>query len=59
MNLNQRNITITGGEVLAVVVAMLLTVALVGYLFRKLETSRSNEREMSKRYQQLIQKGSK
>lgn len=57
MNLNQRNINVSAAEIMAVLIAMMLTMALVGYLYHQLSISRSNEVEMSKRLYQVVRNG--
>lgn len=50
----KRDINVSAYEVGAVMLVMMLTMALVGYLYSQLSTSRANEREMSKRYSELV-----
>jgi hypothetical protein len=52
--MNNRNINVTAYEVCAVVGVMLMTMVLVGYLYNQLSLSRANEKEMSKRYSELV-----
>lgn len=53
----KKTIVLTYGEVIAVCVAFMLLSALCAQLYLQMSKSRSNEREMSQRYYQLIRNG--
>ncbi len=52
--MKKQSINVSAYEVAAVVGAMLITMVLVGYLYHQLSVSRANEKEMSKRYSELV-----
>ena len=52
-----KEIRLTYNEALGVLVAFMLVIGLVAYLCSALHQSRSNEREMSQKYYQVIRNG--